>query len=88
LGAIIADGIETGHVLLLCASVVYGWYPAKLPHVESSSGKAAAVANASASALFVLIAFIDGNRWATTDLVTGSIGLRCGLFAEVLARRK
>ena len=68
LGAITADGIETGHVLLLCASVIYGWYLAKLPHVENYSGKAAAVANASAGALFVLIAFIDGNRWAVTGL--------------------
>src|SRR4029078_6346624 len=31
-GAITADGIATGHVLLLCASVIYGWYLAKLPH--------------------------------------------------------
>ena len=45
-------------------------YPAII--MVGAADAAAVVADASAGALFVLIAFIDGNRWATTDLVTGS----------------
>jgi hypothetical protein len=38
LGTTTADGIETGHVLLLCASVVYGWYLAKAPPRPANKG--------------------------------------------------
>ena len=69
--AIAVGGIEVGHVLALCACLVWTSYVVKGAEIPERSGKASAIGYMTAGSLIVLLAFVDGSRWEIqiTDLL-------------------